>query len=137
MDGYLSGMGEFNARPPWNESWMLAVGWLSVVPLAAMLFGLVAAARNSDEYVRRSLRFAAACIGVYLAAMLLLFLELPVASTAKASYTLGLVPCYVLLAVGGLEILTRWFWLRAVVFAGIGCWAVFSYTAYFVMSAGG
>jgi hypothetical protein len=131
LDGYLSGMGKFKERPPWNYSLALSVSWLALIPVAAMLAGVVRAWRHPDRTTRRLLQFAAATIAIYLAAMLYLFLHLPVVSTAKASYTLGLIPCYAVLATAGLDVLMRGRLLRALFFAGIVCWAVFSYLAYF------
>jgi hypothetical protein len=58
-------------------------------------------------------------------------LKLPAYSTVKATYTLGVTPCYAVLAVAGFERMMRLPIQRAAVHAGIACWALASYLSYF------
>jgi len=52
---------------------------------------------------------------------------------AKASYTLGLLPCYAVLAAAGAEPFLRNRIVRSVVIAVFACWGFAAYTAYFVI----
>jgi hypothetical protein len=60
-------------------------------------------------------------------------LHVPIYSTVKATYTLGLLPAYAVLGTAGLEVMMRGPISRALVGAGIACWAVAAYAAYFVL----
>jgi hypothetical protein len=71
-------------------------------------------------------------LGIYLAALLYMYVTVPVWSTAKATYTLGLIPCYAVVCVSGLELLSRNNLLRAAVNGCLACWAVSSYCSYFI-----
>ena len=76
--------------------------------------------------------FAVFCVNVYISAILYLFLIIPIYSTAKATYTLGVIPCYAVLSAAGFDVLIRGPLRRAIVFGVIACWAVGAYLAYFV-----
>ncbi|MBS0209569.1 MAG: hypothetical protein JSS27_11515 [Planctomycetes bacterium] len=132
LDGWLSSKVIFERRPPWNYTWLLAGAWLAVLPTGAMLIGAVSGFTKDASPPARSIRFAVLCIVVYLAAMMWLFLNLPIYSTVKATYLLGLTPCFALLFVAGLERLTVKPGPRSVVVAGVACWATAAYLAYFV-----
>lgn len=133
LDGFLSGVAQYEARPPWNESYMLCAPWLALLPTIAILWGGINAFRNPQHPVSKAILFCLGCIGIYFAAMLGLFLDLPIYSTAKATYTLGLIPCYALLGAAGLECVTRHTVLRAATYGIIACWGLFSYLAYFAL----
>ena len=133
-DGYLSGIADPNALPPWNYPYMLASGLLALVPtlgIAAGLLRLRAGARGEKD---EGLRFAAACVLLYLAAILFVYLRLPVYSAGKASYMLGATPCLALLAASGLDSLSPRRAVRAALYAALACWAVSVYAAYFVVA---
>lgn len=128
MDGFLSA----HYGAPWNFPFMLSSAWLSLLPSAAILIGGVAAFRRREEPVRRMLLFSVSCVWLYLAAIFYLFLAVPVLGSAKATYALGLIPCFALLAAGGFEVLTRMRYLRAAVHGLFACWALAAYAAYWV-----
>jgi hypothetical protein len=130
MDGFLSAY----IRPPWNYGLMLSGAWLSLLPTMALIVGGAFAVFSRDGGPqRRMLRFTLSCVLLYLAAIFYIFLTVPILSSAKASYALGLIPCFALLAAKGFEILTRQRILRAVVHGLLACWVVGAYGAYFVM----
>jgi hypothetical protein len=133
MDGFLSGIWAYSARPPWNYGFLLSSAWLSLLPSAAILLGILAALCKPREALRQGLLFAICCMFVYVTAILYLFLTIPIYSTAKATYTLGLVPCYAVLSAGGFDIVTCRPVLRATVYGIVACWAVGAYLAYFVL----
>ena len=132
LDGFLSGMAIFRVRPPWNEDFMLAGAWLGLVPTALLLLGLGAPLRERLPGSRAALLFASGCLAIYLAAILDIWVRLPVYSAAKASYTLGLAPCYGLLIAAGAEAFLRGRLARSLTAAMVSCWAVAAFLAYFV-----
>ncbi len=130
LDGNLSGM---DSPPPWNMTLMLAAPWPALLLSAAIAAGLVRAVWCRDTALRHSLQLAGVTLLLYLAAFVLLWLEVPAFSQAKASYTLGLTPAYALLCVAGLDLLPSNRVVRAAVFAFVLCWSVLVYGAYFVL----
>lgn len=127
MDGFLSA----NYDTPWNFSFMLSSAWLSLLPSAAIIIGIVVAIRSNEGPVR-ILLFSVTCVLIYLSAIFYLFLTVPILTSAKSTYALGLIPCFALLAAAGFEVLTRLRLLRAVVHGLFACWAFFAYASYFV-----
>ena len=128
-DGYMSAYD----HPPWNYGFMLSGTLLSLLPSTAILIGLVVTARTKGGPLRRMLRFSVCSIGLYLAAIFYLFLTVPFLSSAKATYALGLIPCFALIGTAGFEILTRKRFLRAAMYGLFACWAVGSYVSYFII----
>jgi hypothetical protein len=131
LDGTASGLTIGPQEFPWNVNWMLAGAWLGIVPMALLLASPIACLRRDLRPSRNALLFALAAVGVYLAAILDLYIGLPVLSTAKATYMMGLLPCFGLLAAAGAAPLLRFRFLRAVICSAIACWAVAAYLAYF------
>jgi hypothetical protein len=132
LDGLMSGSISNPARVPWNVRWMEAGAWLALVPMAFLLAGVFSLLRKDLRPLRAVLCFALAAPAVYLVAMIDVYLRMPIYSTAKATYTLGLTPCYAILAAAGASSILRFRWLRPLVFAALVCWAVAAYAAYFV-----
>ena len=133
LDGGLSGIGVYQYRPPWNYPFLLSEALLSIVPTAGLLLGIAATVNKPSLRAHRAQLFSICCIAIYYAALLYLYLTVPIWSTAKATYTLGLMPCYVILSVTGLDVLSRNSVMRAAVNASLACWAVASYCSYFVL----
>jgi uncharacterized membrane protein (GlpM family) len=129
LDGFLSA----NYDTPWNFSFMLSSTWLSLLPSAAIIIGVVVAFRNNEEPIRRILFFSITCVFIYLAAIFYMFLSVPILSSAKATYALGLIPCFALIGTAGFEVLTRQRFLRATVYGLFACWAVVAYASYLVI----
>jgi hypothetical protein len=131
LDGNVSGL----VIPPevfhWNVSWMLAGAWLAAVPMALLCLSPAACLRRDLRPARDALLFSLAALAIYVAAIIDLYIGLPVLSTAKATYTIGLLPCYGLLAAAGAAPLLRGRFLRAVIISAIACWALAAYLAYF------
>ena len=117
--------------PPWHTESLLAGAWLGLVPLALILLGVGRAAGRVSSGSADGIALAAGTVILYLVALLWVSLEVPIYSTMKASYTLGLLPCYGVLAAAGFDALPRRAWLRVPVAAGLASWAVFAYVAYF------
>ena len=136
LDGFLSGMAIYRVRPPWNDDFMLAGAWLGLIPTALLLLGLGAPLRERLAGSRAALLFASGCLAIYLAAILDVWVRLPVYSAAKASYTLGLAPCYGLLIAAGAEAFLRGRLARSLTAAMVSCWAVAAFLAYFARTGG-
>ncbi|HUL01100.1 MAG TPA: hypothetical protein VLX29_09610 [Nitrospirota bacterium] len=133
LDGGLSGMGVYQYRPPWHYDFMLSGALLSLVPTAGILIGILITISRPLQREYRAQLFSVCCIGIYFAALLYLYITIPIFSTAKSTYTLGLIPCYAILCVTGLEYLSRNNLLRAIITACLACWATAAYCSYFVL----
>ena len=132
MDGYLSSSG-YSTRPPWNYGLMFSGAWLALVPTAGIITGFVSAIVRPVESLKRGELFAAAFVALYFAALMYLYIDVPIYSTAKACYTIGLTPLFGAFGAMGLGLLMRGALLRAAVFGAVASWAVFAYLAYFVV----
>jgi hypothetical protein len=132
LDGMLSGKAG-GTLPPWNLAPLLAGAWLGLLPLALILLGagraIVRAARGEID----GLAFCAVAICFGLTAVIWISLTVPTYSSIKATYLLGFLPCFGVLAASGYETLAGRTWLRLLLAGGIGCWAVFAYAAYFAI----
>jgi hypothetical protein len=131
LDGGASGLTIGPQEFPWNLNWMLAGAWLGIVPMALLLASPAACLGRELRPSRNALLFALAAVGVYLAAIVDVYIGHPVMSTAKATYLMGLLPCFGLLAAAGAAPLLRFRLLRAVICSAVACWAVAAYAAYF------
>jgi hypothetical protein len=101
-----------------------------LLPTAAILTGCRKAITRDAP---AGLVFSAATVALYLAAMLGLYLMVPIYSTAKASYTTGATPCYAVLCTAGFAALCRKRWSTALGLAGLLCWSVSAYAGYFII----
>jgi hypothetical protein len=133
LDGSVSGTIATPSSIPWHLSWMEAGAWLAVVPLGLMIAGLFAIWRKDMAQSRSALLFAIAAILIYLAAILDLYVRLPIYSTAKATYMVGLLPCFAILAAAGAAPLMCFRLPRALILSSVTCWAVAAYVAYFAV----
>ena len=131
-DGGLSGKISYEGRPPWNYSFMLSAVWLSIVPSAAIIVGIFSALTTPGASMRKGTLFPALCVVVYIFAVSYIFLIAPIYCIVKATYTLGLTPCYAVLAAVGLDVFMRGKVSKSVVLGLISCWAIAAYSAFFV-----
>jgi hypothetical protein len=130
-DGYLSSVIEFEHRPPWHYDFMLASSLFALLPTAAILIGGMRSLIGTSEE-RWAARFSLACLTTYILAMLYVFASLPFYSVAKATYSIGILPCYVALGVYGLDWITRRQKLRAAIYGLMACWGISSYFSYLI-----
>lgn len=133
LDGMMSGAKDASGFPPWNIDFMVSGAWLALLPAVAILVAIAAAIARPGESFRKGPLLAAMCLAIYLAALAYLYLEVPIHSTLKATYTTGLAPVYALLAVSGLGALMKTTAARAVIYGWVACWAVFAYLSYFAL----
>jgi len=133
LDCNFSGLNDWETRSPWNMTLLLAAPWPALLLSAAILAGLLRGIWCRDAGLRHALQLAGGSLLLYLAAFVLLWLEVPAFSQAKASYTLGLTPAYAVLCVAGLDLLPSHRLVRSAVIAFVVCWSVLVYGAYFVV----
>jgi hypothetical protein len=126
-DGFLSGIAMSQYRPPWNYKLMSALALLSLVPTCSLIAGLLKASRD------KCLCFAAVCLAVFLLALADLYLTLPIYSTAKGTYMLGLTPCIAILVAAGADTLKSRPWKRATLYALLVAWAAAAYGAFTIL----
>lgn len=111
---------------------MLSGALLSLLPATGIILGFIISMRR-PRTAHPGQIFSAYCIAVFFAALLYLYVTVPVYSTAKATYTVGLIPCYAIMCVTGFDYLTRTRYARAAVYALLICWAVSAYSSYVVV----
>jgi hypothetical protein len=125
LDGFTGSMITYDARPPWNYTFMSSLAWLSL-PLSGIMLLSIRALR------RPAVWFSWCCVGIYLLAMMTLHLIVPHYNQVKASYMLGLAPCFCVLLATGLERFNpRW---QRYLIAWLAMWALASYAAFFVIA---
>ena len=89
---------------------------------------------NKKAVYRNAVIFSVGAIALFLTAMIDIYIVRPAYSTTKASYTLGLLPCYSILVAAGAEPFLRNKIIRSLALAFFACWAFAAYAAYFVIS---
>jgi len=132
MDGFLSSIITLEGCPPWNYDLMVSGALISVLPSVAIMLGFLKTT-FTERYANKGELFSATCIGIYFAALLFMYLKLPIYTTAKATYTLGIIPCYAVVCVSGLSLIMRNRFTAAFVNATIVCWGVVAYCSFFVV----
>ncbi|HSA78467.1 MAG TPA: hypothetical protein VLG72_06380 [Nitrospirota bacterium] len=132
LDGLNSSIVTYESGPPWNYDFMISGALLSLLPAAGIILGfIISLGRPRSTHPCQV--FSAYCIAVYFSALLYLYVTVPIYSTAKATYTVGLLPCYVILCMSGIDVLTRNKYARAAVYALLCCWSVSVYSSYFAL----
>ena len=131
FDGLLSGLG-IGQRPAWNYKYAMPVVWFSLLPSIAILIGIFKSFNCKGKVLRPILIYSVSCVSIYVLAIGYLYATLPIYSTAKATYMLGLLPCFGILGASGFAYITKTTASRMIVIGLLGCWVVFSYKAYFL-----
>ena len=132
-DGSISSSARYKGSPPWNESFLVGGVLLSIVPQVLMLCGAAAGCIWKLMPNRGAIVLCVICVGAYLAAITGLYLKVPIYSTAKATYALGLLPCFAILVTAGLEVVARTIASRAFLYGLIAAWAVGAYATFFIV----
>ncbi len=132
LDGYLSAT-IWTSRPPWNGMLLICSAALALVPLATMFAGALSVTVAQPSQRRWSLAVCLLAIGVYLAAISHLYLRLPIYSTAKGTYLLGLLPCFAILTAAGFDAVRSYALPRLFLQAALLTWATCVYAAYFIV----
>jgi hypothetical protein len=119
--------------PHWNYDALAASVGLSVVPAVSMLVGVIMAFYRSSQRSNWPFTFLLAAIGVYLAALIHLFTLVPIFSTVKASYTMGLTPCYAVMAALGAEPFTGKKYIGPLFVSLLVSWGAITYLGFFIL----
>lgn len=131
LDGNLSGW--IYRLPPWNYNFMISGSLFALLPTVGISVGLLKIFFRPLKSLKNGQLLCAYCIYIYFMAIVYMYISVPIYSTAKATYTLGLLPCYTVTCVAGLDNLTRNIYSRAVVYSLLSCWAIAAYLSYFVL----
>ncbi len=134
-DGFLGSTDLYDETlPPWNYRFLLSGTLLSLVPAAAIAAGMIRAFARPSRSIANGTLLSAVSVLLYTAVLLYLYVSLPIYSTAKATYTLGILPGFVVLGLSGLELVMKNIYAQALVYAALACWAVSSYASFFIVS---
>lgn len=131
-DGFLSSVIYYENIPRWNYGFLLSSPLFSVVPTFLIIAGAVLAA-SSFKGMEKGEQFSAFFVLSFLAGVIYLYLKVPIYSQAKASYMIGLTPCFAVLFAGGAVPLVRNVFIRAAFYGWMACWAVSAYLSFFVL----
>jgi hypothetical protein len=106
---------------------------LALLPSIFIITSVISAWLNKTANYRYTVIFSIGVLALFLLAMMDIFISRTAYSTTKASYTLGLLPCYAILVAAGAEPFLRNKIVRSFVMALFACWAFAAYLAYFVI----
>ncbi len=132
LDGYLSAT-IWTSRPPWNGMLLICSAPLALIPLATILAGALRVTVTQQSQLRWSLAVCLLAVGIYVSAVSVLYLKLPVYSAAKGTYLLGLLPCFAILAAAGFDAVQPDSLPRRFLQAALLTWATCVYAAYFIL----
>lgn len=130
LDGMNSGLVDFI---PWNENFMVAGALLALSPGIFILTGIASIWLNKKTVYRNAVIFSTGTIMLFVIVLLDIYFVRPACSVTKATYTLGLLPCYAILVAAGAEPFLRNKIIRSFALACFACWAFAAYVAYFVV----
>ena len=132
--GSLWGNGIFSGHAPWNTYLMFAGLFLSIVPMLAIAVGMVRSMLGRPlTRPPEILQVATLAIACFVAAIVYVYLTLPIYSCAKASYMLSTMPCLGLLAAAGLAAPFKIRWLRSIVGGILICWTATGYLTFLAL----
>lgn len=134
MDSTLGSIVNRAEAPQWNYGFLLTSVWLGLVPTLLILTGLVRTIATPHRLAGTGHLFAVLCIAIYFAVILNLCLHVPFFSPIKASYTVGLTPCYTILATAGLDTVSKRRAPRLLLYGLLATWAFAAYAGYFILS---
>ena len=119
--------------PHWNYVPLAAGIALSVVPAIAIAIGIVLTLWCARAKERWPFTFLLVSIGIYFAALVHLYTILPTFSTVKASYTMGLTPCYAAMAALGSELFLGKNHISQVLISIVVCWGIMTCAGFFIL----
>lgn len=132
-DGYLSAIIRYDYRPPWNYNALISLSPLSL-PLAIAIFcSSVAVIFTPKRTMASGLLIVGLSIFVYLVGFLYNYLAVPIYSAGKASYMLGVLPCFATMGGWGLTRITKNSLAKAIIYSYIASWALVSFLAFFIL----
>jgi len=133
VDGLLGSQSSYESRPPWNYNYVLTCALLSLVPTIALVNSLLFPVRTKEfnQSTTYIIVISSISVIIYIAAIMYLYFHLPIYSTVKASYSLGILPCYAILIAAGLKYFIDSKTMKPVITSFIIWWGMSSYLGYF------
>ncbi len=129
MDGFIS---VYNLAP-WNYNFMLSLSWLSIPLTLFLIIGILIITVDMKRSCQDGRLFCLISIFLYLFAVLYMFLTVPILSTGKATYALGLLPCIAVVCTEGARLFFKTPILKSVIAGIVAVWVVCSYFSFFVI----
>lgn len=129
MDGFIS---DYNLAP-WNYNLMLSLSWLSLPLTLFLIVGFLIITVDMKRSCQDGRFFCLISIFLYLSAILYMFLNVPILSTGKATYALGLLPCIAIVCTEGAKPFLKTPILKSMIAGFVAVWVVCSYCAFFVI----
>ncbi len=129
-DGYLGSAIEYEHAPPWNYEFLAAAVLLAMLPTLLIIAGAVRAVTVAEGAAAWIGVYCVLMIAAYLGAMLWLYVNVPVYSTVKASYTLGITPCWLYLCAYGAHWLAGRRMASASLCGLLSAWSVLSVAGF-------
>lgn len=120
-------------HPHWNYGLLAAGIALSLIPALSMAAGTVLAFWRSGKPGYQVFTFLLAALGIYFAALIHLFSSLPIFSTVKASYTMGLTPCYAVMVALGSGLLAGKKYAWPLYISLLVTWGIITYAGFFII----
>jgi len=131
LDGNLSG--ETKGYPPWNLEFMNTLSVLSLPIALLMFYGAFHGLKLKRGEQKQVVILVITCILTFVAAIFYTYTKLSVYSTVKATYMIGLTPCFSVLAALAYESLPKGGWWQVIASGYLTCWAVTVYISFFVL----
>ena len=132
--GTLWGTGVPSGQAPWHYGLMWCGLWLAIIPSLSIFLGTARVMFDRQSAPSsESLQIAVLTVGCFIAAILYVYITLPIYGCAKASYMMGTTPCLGLLAAMGFDWIKNYRWLGAIFNGLLICWAVTAYLTYFAI----
>jgi hypothetical protein len=129
MDGFIS---VYNLAP-WNYNFMLSLSWLSLPLTLFLIIGFLIITVDMKRSCQDGRLFCVISIFLYLSAILYMFLTVPIFSTGKATYALGLLPCIAVVCTEGAKPFLKTPVLKSMIAGIVVVWVVCSYCSFFVI----
>lgn len=133
LDGFAGSHVQLDKYAFWNFDFLLHAAWFSILPTLLILTGGLRSVVRWKSSIEDGTLWAAAALAIFVAAMAYLSFTIASFSTVKASYTLGLAPCYAILFGAGYQSLPKHIVVRSVINGLMACWAVSVFWGYLVL----
>lgn len=130
-DAGLGGFISKDGSSYWNLSFMLALPLLSLAPTIAILSGSLSIFKPRELKNNSILIFATACVTIYFAALMYMYILVPMHSQGRATYTMGIIPCYAILCAQGVSMFSKGAVTQGIFTGLLLVWGIFSFISFF------
>lgn len=129
LDGFIS---DYNLAP-WNYNFMLSLSWLSLPLTLFLIIGFLIIIVDMKRSCQDGRLFCIISLLIYLFAILYMFLTVPILSTGKATYAIGLLSCIAVVCTEGAKLFLKTPILKSMIAGIVVVWVVCSYCSFFVI----